>query len=171
MTEECHDLQYCILELLELGLWSFEECRKIIETMEDLSFLLELDEDRSRNHQSKKWHTVYFKGNFREVAVSRCKIMALCWIQMLDEMDGKYKKSKQVLQIPFTRLLSCKVGLFKMLETCLNKKIKFREDLAEDPDRNLIKEFTEQPLEGYLAEEDVIEKFQNSTLLIDANFF
>ena len=58
-----------------------------------------------------------------------------------------------------------------MLENCLNKKIKFREDLAEDPDRNLIKEFTEQPLEGYLAEEDVIERFQNSTLLVDENFF
>lgn len=43
----------------------------------------------------------------------------------------------------------------------------FREELEVDPERNLIKEFVEQPIEGYLGEEDVIERFQNSTLLID----
>ena len=57
-----------------------------------------------------------------------------------------------------------------MLEACQNKKIKFREELEIDPERNLIKEFVEQPIEGYLGEEDVIERFQNSTLLIDEHF-
>lgn len=85
LAEEYYSLLYCILEFLELGLWSVEECRKIIEFMEDQCFMLELDDDTIRNAHAKEQNAVYFKTKLRKISTTRCKIITLIWIQMIDE--------------------------------------------------------------------------------------
>ena len=147
------------MELFELGLIKSEQSLLIIELEKDLSLLLETDPDEGKNVLCKKQYLRYFKRNLRQSAVLKCKILAHSWLVLLDELGlskGEVGGASEVLDVPFSRLLTSKIGLFTVLQLIMDKKADFDPQKVdfENPQKfHLLNEFVKQ--EAYHLLEDM----------------
>lgn len=149
LTVELDYLQSCLVELFELGLITGEHSLRIIELQKDLTLLLETDPDYNRNIPSKIHYLQNFKRNLKRSAVLRCKLIAHSWLVLIDEVSMSQEdmaEAKKNLEVPFSRLLESKTGLFNVLQLCMDKDFEFDSKKADFHNRtkfHLLTEFIE----------------------------
>ena len=91
------DIQSCIIELLELGLWTATECKILVVIQQKMSQVFELDYEVNL-HQSKTEHLLPYyisqRHLLRQIVVSRCKILSHTWMVIMDEAQEHELQSK-----------------------------------------------------------------------------
>lgn len=111
------DIQTCIVELLELGVWSAIQCKILIVVQQKMCQIFELDYEINSHANKSEFQLPYYISQrhlLRQIVVSRCKILSHTWMVLLDEAE-EHELQTKAYKVHFQRILSSQIGLYKIL--------------------------------------------------------